>query len=158
MCLLGLKAALMRAKRLEGAMMKTKKGSYSRPRKQVNEFAAGAYNRLNPNAVPRALELYRTECNAASDSSTDLRRYSIREYACKHGLRECDVTRSFRRMLEVVPGMSEHVEACRRGNVYGGESFIDYRLDAVGYLVWLYWRAVKGRLPEELFGGRKRDE
>lgn len=120
MCLLGLKAALMRAKRLEGAMMKTKKGSYSRPRKQVNEFATGAYNRLNPNAVPRALELYRTECNAASDSSTDLRRYSIREYACKHGLRGCDVTRSFRRMLEVVPGMSEHVEACRRGNVYEG--------------------------------------
>ena len=140
MCLRGLKAALMRAKRLEGATMK----------KNIN--------RLNPNAVPRALELYRTERNAASDCRSDLCRHSIREYASKHGLRECDVTRSFRRMLEVVPGMSEHVEACRRGNVYGGEPFIDYRLDAVGYLAFRYWRAVRGRLPEELFDGRKLDE
>lgn len=140
MCLLGLKAALMRAKRLEVATMK----------KNIN--------RLNPNAVPRALELYRTDSNAAPVSNTDLCIHSIREYASKHGLRECDVTRSFRRMLEVVPGMSEHVEACRRGNLYGGESFIDYRLDAVGYLAFRYWRAVRGRLPEELFDGRKLDE
>lgn len=140
MCLRGLKAALMRAKRLEVATMK----------KNIN--------RLNPNAVPRALELYCTDSNTASGSSTDLCRHSIRDYACKHGLRECDVTRSFRRMLEVVPGMSEHVEACRRGNVYGGEPFIDYRLDAVGYLAFRYWRAVRGRLPEELFDGRKLDE
>lgn len=104
-------------------------------------------------AVARLLDAYRP----APMLSTACRN-SIRDYAHEHGLRMSSVTRSFRRMLEVVPGMSEHVEACRRGNVYGGESFIDYRLDAVGYLAFLYWRAVRGRLPEELFEGRKLDE
>lgn len=84
--------------------------------------------------------------------------HSIRDYAVAHGIKTNDIGKSFRRLLDAVPGMSEHVEACRRGNVYGGEPFIDYRLDAVGYLAFLYWRAVRGRLPEELFEGRKLDE
>lgn len=121
-----------------------------------------AYKRPSKSAINNALEFYRTEAKNADEQSTvpgpDLCIHSIRDYAVAHGFKTCDIGKSFRRMLEVVPGMSEHVEACRRGNVYGGESFIDYRLDAVGYLAFRYWRAVRGRLPEELFEGRKLDE
>lgn len=104
-------------------------------------------------AVARLLDAYRP----APMLSTACR-HSIRDYAHEHGLRMSSVTRSFRRMLKAVPSIGEHVEAERRANVYGGPSFIDYRLDDVGLLAWLYWREVNGRLPEGLFDGRKRDE
>ncbi|WP_302431725.1 hypothetical protein [uncultured Sutterella sp.] len=113
-------------------------------------------------AVNKAIEFYRTEAKNTDEQLTvpcsDMCIHSIRDYAVAHGIKTNDIGKSFRRLLDAVPGMSEHVEACRRGNVYGGEPFIDYRLDAVGYLAFLYWRAVRGRLPEELFEGRKLDE
>lgn len=108
-------------------------------------------------AVARLLDAYRTDMNPAPIAGIACR-HSIRDYAHEHGLRTNDVTHSFRRMLKAVPSIGDHVEGVRRANVYGGPSFIDYRLDDVGLLAWLYWREVKGRLPEELFGGRKRDE
>ena len=82
-------------------------------------------------AVNKAIEFYRTEAKNTDEQLTvpcsDMCIHSIRDYAVAHGIKTNDIGKSFRRLLDAVPGMSEHVEACRRGNVYGGEPFIDYR-------------------------------
>ena len=64
-------------------------------------------------------------------------RLSLFNWAQANGLKYAGVTRSF-----------------RRANVYGGPEYVDYRLDAVGVLAWLYWRENNGRLPWALFDGR----
>ncbi|WP_443743764.1 hypothetical protein [Sutterella sp.] len=81
-------------------------------------------------------------------------RFSLFDWAGANGVKQSAAAFSFRRLLKRVPGLGDHVEAVRRANVYGGPTFVDYRLDAVGVLAWLYWRENNGRLPWALFEGR----
>ncbi len=81
-------------------------------------------------------------------------RLSLFSWARANGLKYAGVTRSFHRLMLRIPSLSEHVESVRRANVYGGPTFVDYRLDAVGVLTWLYWRENNGRLPWDMFDGR----
>lgn len=89
--------------------------------------------------------------------SADRFRFSIGAYARAQHVRERDALRSCRRLLEHVPALLAHVEfePGRCWSPVSGEIFPDYRLDTVGYLVWLYWRNVNGRLP---VGIKRREE
>ncbi|WP_165656835.1 hypothetical protein [Sutterella wadsworthensis] len=81
-------------------------------------------------------------------------RFSLFDWARANGVKPANAVFSLRGLLKRIPTLGEHVEAVRRANVYGGPEYVDYRLDAVGVLAWLYWRENNGRLPWALFDGR----
>ena len=110
---------------------------------------AGAYERAAVE-VPCAADAVRRTVQA----DDGVCRFSLFDWAGANGVKHSSAVFSFRRLLKRVPALGEHVEAVRRANVYGGPEYVDYRLDAVGVLTWLYWRENNGRLPWALFEGR----
>lgn len=101
------------------------------------------------NSIRKVFDLY--QANAIdTDEAVDVCRFSLWQYAKLTNRAPIDVRGSFERMAEQLPAMWGHVEAVEIRSPVGGHRMPDYRLDAAGFMAFLYWKELRGRLPREL--------
>lgn len=78
---------------------------------------------------------------------------SLWAHARATGIRLTELRQSFEHAAEIIPALWDHCEAVEVKNPTGFR-MKDYRLDAVGFMAFMYWRCRHGHLPAELEGVR----
>lgn len=105
-----------------------------------------------PSTAPGALDVTGGTPEAAA--AVDPRSFSLVRYARAIGRGPKEIRHSFETFCEQLPEMWAHVETAEeRAPGLVGLPVKDYRLDAAGFMAFLFWRARWGRLPPELIGG-----